>query len=166
MIVENGRASLGWRSWIQSSAKPLIRQSDLRYPTGHGRGHSYAAGRNSDSLPSDRRFFGARVGGRPPQRAGCIGGGQGFWHSGHSGMAGRGCADEVAAPAWSIWGVSVTEAEALRFLQAGARGYSCGGRPLSRGAYRACERGGKPKLDGRLAFPRYYPGRTAIPEAS
>jgi DNA-binding NarL/FixJ family response regulator len=53
-----------------------------------------------------------------------------------------------------IWGVSVTEAEALRFLQA-ARAASCE-RPRPFPCWwLACRRGRGANLDGRLRFPRF-----------
>ena len=58
-----------------------------------------------------------------------------------------------------VWGVSVTEAEALRFLQAGARGIppKIGGGPG--GGRLPAHGGGGAKLDGGLCVPRFHPFR-------
>ena len=65
-----------------------------------------------------------------------------------------------------IWGVSVTEAEALRFLQAGARGIL---RKTAGVAVRAglpAHRGRTAQLDGGRGVPRFARAPTAIPAAS
>ena len=100
----------------------------------------------------------------PEASAGCADSGQGVRDPGDPGLAGAPPAkqsartakdDALRIPAIVIWGVSVTEAEALRFLQAGARGDSAQDRGASRDHGVPADGGGGAKLDGGLRVPRF-----------